>query len=217
MTMIRTNYDAIVVGARVAGAPTAMLLARAGGRVLLVDRAGFPSDTVSGHAIKQPGVAYLKRWGLLDDLLETGCPADLRPVDARRRARACRARRATRIPCPSSRQSGPSSTSRWSRRRPTRASTSSNEPPCPRCWWRMARSSVSNRPVTRGRPLRARAPIVIGADGKHSYIAHQVGAEYEQYQAPVSIAYYSYWSGSSFDGIALFLAPRPRGGHLSDQ
>ena len=74
MTMIRTNYDAIVVGARVAGAPTAMLLARAGGRVLLVDRAGFPSDTVSGHAIKQPGVAYLKRWGLLDDLLERGAP-----------------------------------------------------------------------------------------------------------------------------------------------
>jgi flavin-dependent dehydrogenase len=62
-------------------------------------------------------------------------------------------------------------------------------------------------PSHSGRPLRARAPIVIGADGKHSYIAHQVGAEYEHYQAPVSIAYYSYWSGCSFKGVSLFLAP----------
>src|SRR5450631_1959362 len=74
MTMTRINFDAIVVGARCAGAPTAMLLARAGARVLLVDRARFPSDTISGHAIKQTGVAYLKRWGLLDAVLATGCP-----------------------------------------------------------------------------------------------------------------------------------------------
>ena len=46
-------YDAIVVGARVAGSPTAMLLARQGHRVLLVDRAGFPSDTLSTHYIHQ--------------------------------------------------------------------------------------------------------------------------------------------------------------------
>ena len=59
-------YDAIVVGARCAGSPTAMLLARRGYRVLLVDRAGFPSDTLSVHYIHQPGVALLKRWGLLD-------------------------------------------------------------------------------------------------------------------------------------------------------
>src|SRR5215207_8128811 len=62
-------YDAIVVGARCAGSPTAMLLARAGHRVLLVDRAGFPSDTLSTHYIHQPGVARLRRWGLLDRIL----------------------------------------------------------------------------------------------------------------------------------------------------
>ena len=67
-------YDAIVVGARCAGSPTALLLARKGYRVLLVDRAGFPSDTLSTHYIHQPGVARLKRWGLLDTLLATGCP-----------------------------------------------------------------------------------------------------------------------------------------------
>ncbi len=42
-------YDAIVVGARCAGSPTAMLLARLGYRVLLLDKAGFPSDTLSSH------------------------------------------------------------------------------------------------------------------------------------------------------------------------
>src|SRR3954453_14593544 len=57
-------YDAIIVGARCAGSPTAMLLARKGYKVLMVDRAGFPSDTMSGHYIPQPGVACLDRWGL---------------------------------------------------------------------------------------------------------------------------------------------------------
>jgi len=67
-------YDAIVVGARVAGAPTAMLLARKGYRVLLVDKASFPSDTMSTHYIHQPGIAALKRWDVLDDVLATGVP-----------------------------------------------------------------------------------------------------------------------------------------------
>src|SRR2546423_171218 len=68
------SYDAIVIGARCAGAPTAMLLARQGHRVLLVDRATFPSDTVSTHLVHQPGIAALARWGLLDRLVATGCP-----------------------------------------------------------------------------------------------------------------------------------------------
>src|SRR5918995_7172434 len=68
------RYDAIVVGARVAGAPTARLLARKGYRVLAVDRATFPSDTLSTHVIHAPGVAALQRWGLLDRVVATGCP-----------------------------------------------------------------------------------------------------------------------------------------------
>jgi 2-polyprenyl-6-methoxyphenol hydroxylase-like FAD-dependent oxidoreductase len=67
-------YDAIVVGARCAGSPTAMLLARRGCRVLLLDRAGFPSDTLSTHYIHQPGVARLKRWGLLERVVASNCP-----------------------------------------------------------------------------------------------------------------------------------------------
>src|SRR5687767_14851925 len=62
------GYDVIVVGARVAGAATALLLARRGLRVLAADRASFPSDTLSSHQIQPPGVARLARWGLLDRL-----------------------------------------------------------------------------------------------------------------------------------------------------
>jgi 2-polyprenyl-6-methoxyphenol hydroxylase-like FAD-dependent oxidoreductase len=67
-------YDAIVVGARCAGAPLAMLLARQGHRVLLVDKASFPSDTISTHGLKHPAVARLKAWGLLDTVLASNCP-----------------------------------------------------------------------------------------------------------------------------------------------
>lgn len=68
-------YDVIVVGARCAGSPTAMLLARRGYKVLVVDRATFPSDTVSTHLVHPPGVDALARWGVLDRLVATGCPA----------------------------------------------------------------------------------------------------------------------------------------------
>src|SRR5690349_18589654 len=70
-------YDVIVIGARCAGSPVAMLLARRGHRVLLVDRATFPSDTVSTHMIHPPGVACLRQWGLADRMAATGCP----PID----------------------------------------------------------------------------------------------------------------------------------------
>src|SRR6187399_3705496 len=68
------TYDAIVVGARCAGSPTAMLLARKGYRVLVVDRATFPSDTVSTHIVQPLAADALARWGLLDALIATGCP-----------------------------------------------------------------------------------------------------------------------------------------------
>ena len=68
------EYDVIIVGGRCAGSPTAMLLASKGYRVLLVDKMTFPSDTISTHIVHPPGVAALKRWGLLDRLAATGCP-----------------------------------------------------------------------------------------------------------------------------------------------
>ena len=52
-------HDVVVVGARCAGAATAMLLAGAGHDVLLVDKARLPSDTLSTHGIARGGVVQL--------------------------------------------------------------------------------------------------------------------------------------------------------------
>src|SRR5205814_2194844 len=76
LTMAQTTnaYDAIVIGARVAGAATAMLLARHGLRVLLVDRDRYGTDTLSTHALMRGSVFLLSRWGLLDRIVEAGTP-----------------------------------------------------------------------------------------------------------------------------------------------
>jgi flavin-dependent dehydrogenase len=68
------TYDVIVVGARAAGAATAMLLARQGRRVLLVDRDRYGRDTLSTHALMRGGVFLLSRWGLLDRVIDAGTP-----------------------------------------------------------------------------------------------------------------------------------------------
>jgi flavin-dependent dehydrogenase len=71
------RYDAVVIGARAAGAATAMLLARSGLRVLAVDRGAYGTDTLSTHALMRAGVLQLARWGVLDRIQEAGTP----PVD----------------------------------------------------------------------------------------------------------------------------------------
>ena len=70
----RSRYDAVIVGARCAGAATAFLLARAGAKVLLVDRQAYGSDTLSTHALMRTGVLQLHRWGLLPRVMVEGTP-----------------------------------------------------------------------------------------------------------------------------------------------
>jgi 2-polyprenyl-6-methoxyphenol hydroxylase-like FAD-dependent oxidoreductase len=69
------RYDAVIIGARCAGAATAMLLARAGRKVLVIDRSAYGSDTLSTHALMRTGVLQLKRWGLLPSVMAAGTPA----------------------------------------------------------------------------------------------------------------------------------------------
>lgn len=71
----RSRYDVVIVGARCAGAATAFLLARAGAKVLLIDRQAYGSDTLSTHALMRAGVLQLLRWGLLPMLVSQGTPA----------------------------------------------------------------------------------------------------------------------------------------------
>jgi flavin-dependent dehydrogenase len=68
------SYDVVVVGARAAGAATAMLLARQGRRVLLLDRDRYGADTLSTHALMRGGVFLLSRWGLLNHIVDAGTP-----------------------------------------------------------------------------------------------------------------------------------------------
>jgi flavin-dependent dehydrogenase len=74
-TANRSRHDVVIVGGRVAGSATAMLLARLGHDVVVLDQASFPSDTVSTHSIARSGVVQLHRWGLLDEILDSGAPA----------------------------------------------------------------------------------------------------------------------------------------------
>lgn len=69
------RYDVVIAGARCAGASTAMLLARSGLRVLVVDPARRGSDTLSTHALMRGAVLQLHRWGLVDAIRSSGAPA----------------------------------------------------------------------------------------------------------------------------------------------
>ena len=71
----KSRHDVVVVGGRVAGSATAMLLARLGHDVVVVDQGSFASDTISTHSIARSGVVQLHRWGLLDEVLDSGAPA----------------------------------------------------------------------------------------------------------------------------------------------
>jgi len=72
---IRDRYDVVIAGARCSGASTAMLLARRGYDVLVVDPVPRGRDTLSTHALMRGGVLQLHRWGLLDQVREAGTPA----------------------------------------------------------------------------------------------------------------------------------------------
>jgi flavin-dependent dehydrogenase len=74
--MAEEQFDVVVVGARCAGSATARLLAQSGLRALVLDKASFPSDTISTHGVGPVGVQLLERWCLLDELLATGVPRE---------------------------------------------------------------------------------------------------------------------------------------------
>ncbi len=74
MTYTSNDHDVIIVGGRCAGAATAMLLAQAGVKTLVLERQAYGSDALSTHALMRPAVMQLARWGLLDTILASGAP-----------------------------------------------------------------------------------------------------------------------------------------------
>jgi 2-polyprenyl-6-methoxyphenol hydroxylase-like FAD-dependent oxidoreductase len=194
-----TGYDAIVVGARCAGAPTAMLLARRGHRVLLVDRTTFPSDTLSTHVVHPRAAAALRRWGLLDRLISTGCPAihtyafDFGPVvidgspgtDADPIAFCPRRLVLDKLLVDAAAEAGVE----------VREGITVDE-----------LTADGDRIVgikghaKGGAVVRERATVVIGADGRNSIVAEAVEAEKYHERPPLLAPYYSYWSNLPMRG-----------------
>jgi flavin-dependent dehydrogenase len=197
-------YDVIVIGARVAGASTAMLLARAGLKVLAVDRAAFPSDTLSTHQVQLPGVARLARWGLLERLEAAGTPATRRVrfdpgaivlegtfpeydgVDA---LYSPRRTVLDSILVDAAREAGAEVRERFV----------------------VDEVTADGGRVTgiRGREggdcaSVDRARLVVGADGKHSVLAKAVAAPRYHERPRLTCAYYTYWEDVQLDGGEVY-------------
>ncbi|MEU8586078.1 FAD-dependent monooxygenase [Streptomyces sp. NPDC048664] len=199
-------FDAIVVGARCAGAPTALLLARAGYRVLLLDRAPIGTDTLSTHLIHQPGVAALARWGLLDAVRASGCPpldqvtyevADVRLHGCARGVEGQRAAFAPRRHVLDSLLMS--------------AAAAAGAEVRDRCrvtgLLRDAHGRVVGVEGTHdGRAFSERARLVIGADGMRSTVARLAQAPFTVRNPRLTCAYYTYWEGVA---ASLELYERP--------
>jgi flavin-dependent dehydrogenase len=197
-------HDVIVVGARCAGAATAMLLARRGLDVLLVDRARFPSELPHGHFIHRGGPARLHRWGLLDRVLATRCspitsfvedlgdfalrgedlvvegvPAGLGPRRAALDA----------VLVEAAVEAGAN----------LRESFPVHE---------LAFEDGRVTGVRGGQDVVEQARLVIGADGRNSRVAKQARAPSYDEVPTLSCWYFSYWSGVPGDALELYMRDR---------
>ncbi len=198
------GYDAIVVGARCAGSPTAMLLARKGYRVLLLDRATFPSDTMSTHIIHPPGVAALERWGLLERLRATGCPPmptysfDFGPFAIAGSPRGTSpARCPRRIVLDQLLVEAAVEAGAELREGFTVEEVLQED----------GRVTGIRGQVKGGMTLSERARMVVGADGRRSLVAKAVRATRYHERPPLAAGYYAYWSDLPVEGFEAYVRP----------
>ena len=200
-------YDAIVVGARCAGSPTALLLARKGYKVLMVDRTTFPSDMAfSNHFMHQAGSACMKRWGLLERLAATGCPpithdyfdygafaltGPVPPVDGVNTAFAPRRIVLDPILAAGAVEAGVELREEFSVQELV--------------WDGDRVTGIRGR--YKGAAVTEKARIVVGADGMFSVVAAGVKAPESRSQAGLEGSWYGYWSGVPMKGWHLWLRP----------
>jgi len=200
-------YDAIVVGARCAGSPTAMLLARRGHRVLLVDKARFPSDTLSVHYVHQPGGARLERWGLLDQVIASNCPPvrqqrldfgpivlEAAPPPAAGVADGYAPRRTVldKILIDAAAAAGAEVRERFT----VEALVVDGD-----------RVAGVRGHTAGGATVTEEARIVVGADGLHSRVARIVGAPAHAARPALTCAYYAYWDDLPVQGVEIYVRP----------
>jgi len=207
------RYDVVVVGARAAGAATALLLGRLGHDVVLVDRTIFPADTVSTHQIARPGVVQLNRWGLLEAVLASGAPA-IRQVTftaaGESVTRAVKDKNGVdllvaprryildTIVAEAAAQAGVH----------MRFGVTVNG----------VRLDDAGRATgvyghdRTGAPIEIDARFVVGADGLGSRVARSVGAEVVEDRGDEGAVQYAYFAGLPWHGIELFIADRALAG-----
>jgi 2-polyprenyl-6-methoxyphenol hydroxylase-like FAD-dependent oxidoreductase len=202
-----TEYDVIVVGARCAGSATAMLLARRGYRVLVVDKATFPSDTVSTHILHPPGVAALRRWGLLDRMAATGCPpfarysfdfgpfkiaGSPRPADGTHEAFCPRRTVLDYLLVEAAVAAGAELREHFS---------------VEELLFEDGRVAGIRGHGAGGAAVTERARVVVGADGRHSPVAKAVEAPRYHEEPTIAVGYYAYWSGLPVEGFEAYVRP----------
>jgi 2-polyprenyl-6-methoxyphenol hydroxylase-like FAD-dependent oxidoreductase len=208
VSLVTRKVDVVVVGARAAGATTAMLLARFGLDVLLVDRSRYGSDTMSTHALMRGGVMQLSRWGLLDQVIAAGTPpvhratfrfaGEIVPIDIKP-AHGIDAlyapRRTVLDPILVDAAVAAGVDVRFG---VTVADI-------------MLDADGAARGVTGhtadGQPFHARARLVIGADGIRSRVAARVGAAAERVGTASTSVTYGYWDGLETDGYEWIFRP----------
>jgi 2-polyprenyl-6-methoxyphenol hydroxylase-like FAD-dependent oxidoreductase len=200
-----TEYDAIVIGARCGGSPTAMLLARRGYKVLLVDKATFPSDTISTHFIHPPGVAALARWGILEQLEATGCPPvarysfDFGPVviagSPQPAAGVAKAYCPRRIVLDTLLVEAAAAAGAEVREAFTVQEILVED----------GRVTGIRGHAKGGANVTERARVVVGADGRHSLVAKTVQPERYNEVPARAPSYYAYWSGLPVDGYEVYI------------
>lgn len=200
-------YDLIVIGARCAGSPTAMLLARDRHRVLLVDRDTFPSDKMSTHIVHVAGTAKLAAWGLLDAVAASGCP----PI-----AGAALDFGAFRLAAPWSAEGGIDVT--YCPRRTlldkilldgaAAAGAEIREGFLVEEILFEADRVVGIRGRDRdGQKVTERARLVIGADGMRSRVADAVSASAYNEKPPLTCVYYAYFDNVPIERLEVYLRP----------
>ena len=198
---IATHYDAVIVGARVAGASTAMLLARAGLSVLAVDRSARGSDTTSTHALMRPGLMQLHRWGVLPRLVAADTPpirrttfhygpeaveVAIKPRDGVEALYSPRRTVLDRLLADAAAEAGAQVLHDVVAGELVRSSS--------------GRVSGVRLTDAAGETRRVEAGIVIGADGARSGIARAVGAEILRAGRHRGALLYGYWRGLPLDG-----------------
>lgn len=203
-----THYDTVVVGGRCAGAATAMLLARAGQRVLVLESARSGSDTLCTHTLTAGAIAQLRRWGLLDAVVAAGTPAIRRREihygdhevdvdDVGAGAHALYAPRRTVLdPILTTAAAAAGARIRWGARVTALLRDGAGRV-----------LGVEGYDRSTSNTFRVTATLTVGADGILSTVARAVRAQPRHLGSAAGAYVYGYWSGPADDRSRRFFRP----------